>query len=129
MAATVPASGVVRQLDRPASPDEVMSEVDAQNAVKLARVLLRILKDVATLKRRWWPDRIDFEDFPVSTAGATVTLNHGLGGRVRWWLVDWESSGTTAPILKRTSATTNDSLVLASYVAGTATIRVEAAGG
>lgn len=126
--ARIDSASKVYPLDSPAAPDEVVTEKDVQEPPKLSRMLLRLLKDVASLKRLWTPSRIDFEDQAVSTAGAVVTLNHGFGGRVRWWIVDWQATGTAAPVLKRTTATTNDALVLASYVAGTATIRVEAAG-
>ena len=128
MSARIDFAGRAYRLERPAEPDERVTEDDVKDAGKLARLLLRMLKDVGVLKRRFWPRRIDFEDQAVSTAGALVTLTHGFGGRVRWYLVDWESSGTSAPVLKRDSATDNNSLVLASYVAGTATIRVEEAG-
>ena len=63
-------------------------------------------------------------------AGAEVALEHGLGGRVRWWICGWRSSGTSAPVLREsTSNVPNDTtLYLQSYVAGTACIRVEQAG-
>lgn len=128
-AAKVSSAGLVTQLGSKPTPDEVVTEQDVQEPAKLARVLGRVLAEVAALKRRFAPRAIDFEDVAVSTAGATVSLEHGMSGRVRWYLVGWQSSGTTAPILKEsTTLTTSSTLVLASYVAGTATIRVEEAG-
>ncbi len=128
-AARIEADGRVKILDGKAEPDAVVTESDAKDPAKLARLLARLLKDIATVRRRFTAKRIDFEDVAVSTAGATVSLQHNLNGRVRWWLAGWQSSGTTAPILKESAtATTAQTLVLMSYVAGTATIRVEGAG-
>jgi hypothetical protein len=128
-AARITADGHVTQLDARAGAREVLTEADVQDAAKLTRLLVRLLSDVAGLLRRANPSRIDFEDFPVSTAGAAVQLQHNMRGRVRWWIVGWQSSGTAAPVLKEdTTATDANTLVLLSYVAGTATVRVEAAG-
>lgn len=128
MSARIESDGAVVQLDGRTEPDEVVTPEDAADTSKLARLLARVLKDIATLKRRWAPQFIDFEDVVVSTAGASVTLAHGFGGRVRWHLVGWQSSGTSAPVLKEdTTNTTATTLVLLSYVAGTATVRVEEA--
>jgi hypothetical protein len=122
----VAADNSVTQLDRSAQPDELVTEDDASDAPKLARLLGRVLKDVASLKRRWVPRRIDFEDRVCGTAGATLSLRHGFTGRVRWYVIGW-SGATAAPALAE-STTSDSTLVLQSYVAGTATIRVEEAG-
>lgn len=126
-AANVTSAGVVRQLDGRPEPDENITEAAVKEPRSLARLLLRLFRDVALLKRRWWPRRIDFEDKAVDATGTTAyTLPHNFGGRVRWWVVDW--SGSAGPQLAKSSDTTDRSLVLVSYVAGTATIRVEEAG-
>ncbi len=121
--------GKVTQLDGRAGPPEVVTEADVQEPAKLARAVQSLLLRVATLERTRVPQRIDFEDIAVSTAGAQVSLAHGMNGRVRWWIVGWRSSGTAAPILREspTTITTANTLYLQSYVAGTATIRVELA--
>lgn len=122
-------NGKVRQLDRPAQPDELVTEEDASSALKLSKLLVRLLRHVALLRRRFSPAVIVYEDIPTSTLGAKVTLEHGFGGRVRWSVVGWQSSGTTAVNLKEdTTSTDADTLVLLSYTAGTACIRVEEAG-
>jgi hypothetical protein len=128
-AAKVSESGVVTSLDGRAEPDEVITENDVQDAAKLARALSAMSKAIAALKRAWAPRTIDFEDVLVATSGAAVHLAHGFG-RVRWWVIDWvpTSPGTVAPILFKSDATTEQTLVLLSYVDGTATIRVEEAG-
>lgn len=127
MSARIDKAGTIFPLDRRAEPEEQITEQQVQDPKRLARMLMTILRDVALLKRRWWPERIDFEDTVVDATGTTkYRLPHQLGGRVRYWVVQW--SGTTAPCLKQHADTTEDVLVLTSNVAGTATIRVEAAG-
>jgi hypothetical protein len=127
-AARIDSDGTVYPLDRPISPDEVVTAKDVQEPSKLASMLLRLLRDVASLKRLWTPKRIDFEDVACSLGG-TNRLNHGFGGRVRWWVVEWlPASPGTAFGLEQTAATDASTLVLASSTTGTATIRVELAG-
>lgn len=128
-AARIDSDGGVTILDGRAEPDEIITEGDVQDPAKLARRLAEVSKSIADLRRAFVPSVRDYEDIPVSTAGAVVQLEHRFGGRVRWYLVGWQSAGTAAPILKEeTSLTTNDTLALMSYVAGTACIRVESAG-
>lgn len=127
-AARIESDGRVVPLDGKAEPAEVVTEEDAKDPGKVSRLLARLLKENATLRRQYTPKQIDFVDVAVSTAGASVSLQHTFNTRVRWWLVGWRSAGTTAPILKEdTTNTTATTLVLLSYVAGTACIRIEAA--
>jgi hypothetical protein len=117
----------VIQLDRRAEPDEQVTDEDAKDAGRLARVLMRLLRDVAILRRRWAPRRVDFEDVEVdATATVFYRFPHDFNGRVRWWVVDW--SGGAAPSLLRDGRSDQNALVLVSTSAGTATIRVEEAG-
>lgn len=127
--AKISASGAVKQLDGKAQPDQIVTESDVQQPRKLARLLSDLLKDIAALKRRAYPRRIDFEDIVVDATGVTaIPMRHGFNGRVRWWPVDWRAVGTSGPQLNRGSATDANTLVLVSYAAGTVTIRVEEAG-
>ncbi len=88
---------------------------------------MTLLRGVAELRRRWVPHRLDFEDRVFDATGTTkYRLEHRFRGRVRWWVVDW--LGTVAPVLSRHADSTSDVLVLVSYAAGTATIRIEEAG-
>lgn len=128
MSANIKASGDVRQLDAAREPDEVIDDVDVADHGILSRLLTRVLREVATLKRTWTPARIDFEDVTVDATGTTTyTLRHGLNGRVRFWVVDWSSTSAGAALARHADTDAN-TLVLVSYVAGTATIRVEASG-
>ena len=115
-----------RRLERAAGAEESVTEADAADAPKLARLLVRMLRDIATLKRRWWPRYIDFEDVVVDNTGTTkYRFEHGFGGRVRWWPVDAQ---TAAPSLRRHADSDANTLVLVSSASATVTIRVEEAG-
>ena len=134
--AKVSADGVVTQLDGKATASQSVTEDDVQLPAKLARMLGGLLADVAALRRRFQPRHVDFEDVAVLTTGASnpVQLRHGMGGRVRWWVVGWQCATNAAPIIRESTdsavapVSTADTLVLLSYVAGAVTIRVEAAG-
>ncbi len=126
MSAVVEQSGRMRPLDRPAEPEEQVTEPDVADDAKLSRYVMRLLRDVARLRRRWWPRRIDFRDLTVTAAG-TVRLGHGFGGRVNYWVLCWESAGSTYNF-RRNAATDNNTLVLDVGTTGTGTIRVEEAG-
>lgn len=126
MSARIISAGKVVQLDAKRGPDVVFTPADVQDARKLSDTLTLVVADQAEVKRRHKPEFIDFEDVAVPGSGS-VTLPHGLGGRVRWWLVDWQPSSTgTRPALEKDGAkTTTGVLVLKSAAAGTATVRVE----
>ena len=51
MSAIVPAAGNIRQLDRPAEPEEQITPEQAQDPDRLARLLMRILRDLAVLRQ------------------------------------------------------------------------------
>lgn len=126
MSAKIDLRGKVTKQDRLASPEQQVDPTDVGSPVKLARLLTDLLKDVSTLKRKWWPRRIDFEDLAVEQY-VDVTLPHNFGGRVRWWLVDW-SGGNAVQLSTVSAVTTTKTLVLSPTASGTATIRVEEAG-
>jgi hypothetical protein len=129
MSTNVRSNGDVVQLDRRPEPDENVTEKAVADPPSLARFVLRLFRAVSTLHRRWWPRRVDFEDQAVDATGLTVyDFPHNFNGRVRWWLVDWSSADFVAPTLVRYTTTDDNTLRLISYVAGTATIRVEEAG-
>jgi hypothetical protein len=127
MAARIDSAGNIYQLDRQAEPDERVTEEDVKDADKLARLLMRVLKDLASIKRRFFPRRVDFEDTAVDGSGVTkYRFPHGLNARVRWWPVD--VTGSSVAALRRHADTDLNTLVLLSDSACTVTIRVEAAG-
>ena len=128
MAARVDRAGNVYQLDRRPTPDEPISEDDVQEPTKLVRILGRLARDVAEIKRRFFPRRVDFED-RVVTSGDVLRLPHGFEARVRWWVVDWvPSTPGDVPLFEKLSATDTKTLVLEVGNTGTVSIRLEVAG-
>lgn len=128
MSAVAPKYGPVRRLDRASEPDERVTVDDLKSPDYLARLLMRILRELADLRRRWWPKRIDVEDRDVDGTGSTkYRFPHGFGGRVRWWVVDWSGASSVAGLMRH-SDSDNNTLVLVSWVAGTVTVRIEEAG-
>lgn len=123
-----------RQLTPRTSADEVVTEDDVQQPPKLARLLGKVLRELAALRRAWRPREVYFEDYPA-TDGGTIRLEHRLGGRVRWCLVDFVRGGTGTSSFndevafnKDDASTTSNVLVLNSRVVGTASFRVWEAG-
>jgi hypothetical protein len=128
MSARVDRAGNVVQLDRKLEMDERVTEEDAKDAAKLARLLMRLLRDVATLKRRFRPKAIDFEDRAV-ISGTPLRLPHGFNGRARWWVTDWDpTTPGDAALFEKSSSSDLKTLVLDVGNSGTVTIRVELAG-
>jgi hypothetical protein len=130
VSANIDSAGNVRQLDLRAEPDAAPTEEQVSNAPKLVRLLAKLIKDVATLRRRFAPRRIDFEGVAVNDNGTIgYRFPHHFGSMVRWWPVSWQSAaGGAAVALDQASDSDNDTLVLVSYAAGTITLRVEEAG-
>lgn len=126
MSARIDRAGNVFRLDRQAEPDEVVSEEDARDPSKLSRLLMRLLKDVAGLRRRFAPRHLDFEDREVDATGVTkYRFPHNFNAPARWWVV--RVSGGT-PALYEHPDTDLRTLVLLSDAAVTVTVRVEEAG-
>jgi len=132
VSANINSAGTVSQLDKPAEPDENITEENVKDQKMLARFLLRMFRDIATLKRRWAPRRIDYTDLvSTGTAGSpqTFRLEHGLGGPVVWWPVRITVAGTVVlPFIYEINTSTDTVLVLQVYFPGTLTIRVEESG-
>ncbi|MGL4444257.1 MAG: hypothetical protein ACRCU1_11565 [Alsobacter sp.] len=128
MSAVIPRNANTRQLDRQAEPAEQVRPEDVQDPTRLARVVMRLLRDVAVLKRRFWPEFLEHEDVVFDGTGTTVyRLPHGFSQRVRWWVTDW-SGATAGPRLVRHASADLSTLALVSYTAGTGTIRITGAG-
>jgi hypothetical protein len=127
-AAKVTSSGVMTSLDGRAPTDIVITSKDVEDVERLARLVQEQARKLAVLERRWSPRRIDFEGYAV-TSGDTLRLEHGFGGRVRWWIVEWTPTtpGDVA-LFEQDSSTAADVLALDVGNSGTVSIRVEAAG-
>lgn len=128
MSVVVPLNGNVRQTDRPAEPDERVTEEQLREPSRVSRLLMWLLKEVSTLRRRWAPRIVDHEDRTVDNTGTTAyRFPHNFNTRVRWYVIDW-SGATAGPRLVRSSSSDANTLVLVSYTSGVATIRIEEAG-
>lgn len=128
MSAVYPKDSKVRQLDRPAQPDEQITEEQVADPKRLSRLLNDLRTDTNAQKRRWQPSFIEHEDVAVNGTGTTkYRFPHKLGMRVRWWPVDW-TGATAGPRLVKHADTDADTLVLVSYTSGTLTLRIEKAG-
>lgn len=126
MSVNIKVDGKLTQLDRKAEPDESVVD-DVRDVDRLSRLLLRIVKSVRALERRFAPQRIDFEDVVIDGTGTTLyRFVHNLGTRVRWWPVDW-TGAIAGPRLVKASVSDANVLALVSYTDGTVTLRVEPA--
>lgn len=113
---------VVRARRKVYSSDAVMEE-DASNPGRIADLLRVAMQRISELEARLADEGIEFEA-NVGAAGALSRFEHGFGKSVRFWPVYW-SGATAAPILARSSDSTDNTLVLASYTAGRVVIRIE----
>ena len=128
MASVVNRVGELRSLLPPPEPATELTDEQLTQPKALSRLLTTIIAAIARLERRANPRRIDYEDIEVNGDGVTVyALPHGMGGRVRWWVVDATDGGPAQ--LHRSEDSTDDVLYLLSEVPGTVTIRVEEVGG
>jgi hypothetical protein len=128
-AAYVDSDGNVVQLDSGGGPPEVVRPEDVADDTKLARMVERILKSIAQLERRWDPEKRWFRDVTVDATGTTkYRLEHGLGGRVNWYVAHWDGAAGVEVRVDQHADTDSDTLVLVSGAAGTVTILVEEAG-
>ncbi len=127
VSAVVLPNGTVRQLDRQAEPEEHVQSSDVSDASTLTRLLMRILRDIARMKRRWLPANVAHRGRVVDATGTVLhRFPHGFGGLVNWWPKRWV--GAAGPQFSEHASSDADTLVLVSYVAGTVTLYVEEAG-
>ena len=107
----------------------VGADMDPDDLVKTLRLVsVRINRLEAAMS----PEGTEFE-VNVSSSGALVELRHNYSGPVRWWVTQWlGTSGVAAPSsghsLVEDSTSTQDILILRSYVVGRAVVRVEPTG-
>ncbi len=138
MSTRIDSAGNVYQLDRQAEPDEVVTEADAQDPRKLSRLLMRLLKDIAGLRRLFKPKQLDREDFRITYDVATYRIPHGFNSRVHWWIAGWRATSESAnffPLLMTSTASDLNTLVLTNVdiavvgrFDGIATIHIESVG-
>lgn len=125
MSTNVRKDGTAVIVDAKRKPVDQITESQVQDPKRLAQLLQDGFSDAAIKAERFAPNRIDFEDRTLDATGTTKhSFEHKLGKRVRWFVVDWSGSGGGAELSKDSSSTL-DTLVLVSYRAGVATIRIE----
>ena len=132
MSANIRADGESLQLDKRAASQDLVRPEDVTDASKLARMISRSADEIAAVKRRWSPRRVDFEG--IVTAGTIndpqrFALAHNLNGPVRWWIVRLTNpTGASNTLLVEVDGTDENTLVLDAYFPATITLRVEEAG-
>lgn len=108
-----------------------VSDEEVKDDTKLAELLRGIMRRLSDAEALLPPESIEFET-EVSTAGATVSLAHNMNSAVRYSVTMWTKTATgayptAAPVLIADELSDDNTLVLRSYVAGRAVIRVEPA--
>lgn len=132
MSANVEADGQVKQLDRRPEPDENITEATVKEPARLARLLLKVFRDVAALKRRWAPKQVTIRG-QVST-GVLVDpqrfrFAHQFGGRVDYWLTRVTApTGADNTLVVEVDETDENTLVVDVYFPATFDIRIQEAG-
>lgn len=128
-AAAISSAGIVRRLDGRASATERLTAEHVADPERLARAVNELREQTASQANRHQPRSLDFEDLIVDASGTKLfRLKHGFGGRVRWYVVDWDGGAAGPAQLDRGAGGDENTLVLVSFTAGTATVRVEEAG-
>ncbi len=123
-------SGTLARARRFVSFSQNVSEDEVQQPNKLAEILRAVLRRMSELEARTPPEGIEFE-VEVGTLGALTTMQHNLNSGVRFTIVYWTkvragtTYPTTAPILIADETSDLNKLVVRSYVAGRAVVRIE----
>lgn len=128
MAAIAPRKGGIRKLDREGQPPEHITPELVQDPKLMSRIITRLLDEVAGLQRRFHAASVEHEDVDLPSGGAAVRLPHHIGAHTRFIVTSWSSPVSPVPQLTIDASSDRNTLVLRSYVVGTATILVEQAG-
>lgn len=128
MRAAVVTDASVRVLDGRGDAPVVITPEEVQRPDVLARLLNELRRGQAETARRWNPRVLVVEDRDL-TSGDEWRVEHGFGGRVRWWIADWQpSTPGDVPVFERDAATDANALVLDVGNSGRATLIVMEAG-
>lgn len=119
-------NGSVFKERRSVSRGSAVFDEDVKDPVKLAEILRNALGRISELEARTVPEAAEFE-VSVSTAGAKVNIRHEFNTPVRFFVTSWKGGSAGPSLVKNTTDSDNKVLVLQSYVAGTAIIRIEQA--
>lgn len=122
-----------RQLDVKKQPDEVLTETDVQDPLKLSRLLMRILSQLSELRRRYAARHNTYFNI-ISDGDAlaphVVRLPHGFSGPVEWHVVGVRDGVFIVDDrVVESSASDENTLVLEIFFRATIQIRVQEKGG
>jgi hypothetical protein len=124
-------NGVLQRARRFVSGGGQVQEDEVRDPQKLAEIIRQMQRRLSELESVTPPEGQEFE-VNVGSGGALTSIAHNVGGPVRWSVVCWTQVGGTAypvaaPALVQDVTSTSKTLVLRSYVAGKAIVRVESA--
>jgi hypothetical protein len=126
MSSVVNVDGVMRVVRRPVPRIELLTVEDLKDPKRVVRAYNSLLELVTQLSQESSLPYVEFEDVEVSV-GVMYTLRHGLNGRVRFWVTEWQ--GTASQGFTVVTASSDDNtLVLQAIgpgVSGKATFRVQ----
>lgn len=122
-------NGLIQRLDGRGTQNADISETDVTTPKTLVRILRTLLADVAALKRRFAPRRITYRDVLVDGTGTKkLRFPHDFNGRAEYTVTSWKATAPPGTAdLQFDSTSDARTLVLVSYKAGVASIRVEEA--
>lgn len=104
-----------------------MSVEDVKDPVKLAETIRLLSIRVQELEARIPTEAVEFERNITGSAGVPVdhTFEHNLGTHVRWYVVYWNSTTNTVPVISYQATSTVNKLVLRSSQSGRIVLRLE----
>jgi hypothetical protein len=120
----VPLTGAPPKMTRQSSGSVVLFEEDVSDPRRLVEVLTTLANRIKALEEIRPQEYIEFEK--ACGSSGTVTVQHNFNCPVRFYITSWKGSAAPALALNESQSTLN-TLVLNSFVAGTAVIRVEKA--
>ena len=111
---------------KPFNRRDKVTEDLVKDPTQLANTLTRMSNITTELSQNVQKgESVIFQDCEAPEDGDEIRLQHNLGRRVMWRVVDWTTSLSSAPALSRnTKETTENLLVLNSYILGTISIEV-----
>jgi len=114
--------GKLGRARRSVSSHAMAQKSDVEDPQRLADVLREMQSRVAALEAAVGQSAVEFElDVPDD---GTVSMDHGLGGSIRWSVVHWYGSAY-GPCLSTVPSAVPGRLTLRSALAGRAVVRVE----
>lgn len=121
-------TGLVAKFRRFVSQASNVQESDVKDTTKLADLLRSVMRRVSDVEARLPPEAVEFEvDCPAT---GTVSISHNFGTAVRWYVTTWTQTDNVAypeagAELVQDATSSANTLVLRSYRAGRAVVRVE----